>query len=62
MFISDVTTQSQKDHKLFSTTYILCSKKFCIKKIPIQQLIQMFVLAHDYDCLRLFQSLEALTN
>ena len=24
----DVATKSQKDHKLFSTTYILCSKKF----------------------------------
>jgi len=28
LFILDVTTLSQKDHKLFSTTYILCSKKF----------------------------------
>ncbi len=26
-FISDVTSQSQKDHKLFSATYILCRKK-----------------------------------
>ena len=25
MFILDVATKSQKDHKLFSATYILCS-------------------------------------
>ena len=30
MFILDVATKSQKDHKLFSATYILCSKKICI--------------------------------
>ena len=31
MFILDVTTKSQKDHKLYSATYtcILCSKKIC---------------------------------
>ena len=29
MFILDVTTKSQKDQKLFSATYILCSKKIC---------------------------------
>ncbi len=29
LFILDVPTESQKDHKLFSATYILCSKKFC---------------------------------
>ncbi len=27
LFILDVATQSQKDHKLFTTTYNLCSKK-----------------------------------
>ena len=27
LFILDVTTYSQKDHKIFSATYILCSKK-----------------------------------
>ena len=27
MFVFDVATKSQKDHKLFSTIYILCSKK-----------------------------------
>jgi len=27
LFILDVATQSQKDHKLFSTTYILCNIK-----------------------------------
>ena len=30
MFVLDVATKSQKDHKLFSATYILCSKKNCI--------------------------------
>ena len=29
LFILDVATQSQKDHKLFSATYILCGKKLC---------------------------------
>jgi hypothetical protein len=33
LFTLDVTTFSQKDCKLFSATYILCSKKFCNKKI-----------------------------
>ncbi len=33
LFILDVATQSQKDHKLFSTTYNLCSKKISNKKI-----------------------------
>ena len=33
VFILDVVTLSQQDHKLFSTTYILCSKKFCNKKM-----------------------------
>jgi len=32
-FILDVATISQMDDKLFSATYILCSKKFCNKKI-----------------------------
>ena len=27
MLILDVATKSQKDHKLFGATYILCSKK-----------------------------------
>ena len=27
--VLDVATKSQKDHKLYSTTYILCSKKIC---------------------------------
>jgi len=37
MIILDVATQSQKDHKLFSATYNLCSKKTAIKrkKAPI---------------------------
>jgi len=33
LFILDVATKSQKDHKLFSTTYNLCSKKIGNKKI-----------------------------
>ncbi len=33
LFILDVATQSQKDHKLFSATYILCNKKIGNKKI-----------------------------
>ncbi len=33
MFILDVATKSQKDHKLFSAIYNLCSKKICNKKI-----------------------------
>jgi len=33
MFILDVATKSQKDHKLFSATYILYSKKFVNKKM-----------------------------
>jgi len=32
LFISDVATSSQKDLKLFSATYILCSKKLAIKR------------------------------
>jgi hypothetical protein len=28
LFILDVATKSQKDHKLFSTTYILCKKNW----------------------------------
>ncbi len=31
LFISDVATYSQKDHKLFSTTYNLCCKKIIRK-------------------------------
>jgi len=34
LFILDVATYSQKDHKLFSATYILCSKKFSNLKAP----------------------------
>ena len=33
MFILDVATKSQKEHKLFSAPYILCSKKICNLKI-----------------------------
>ena len=33
LLILDGATKSQKDHKLFSATYILCSEKFCNKKI-----------------------------
>ena len=29
MIILNVATKSQKDHMLFSATYILCCKKFC---------------------------------
>jgi len=29
--IIDVETSSQKDHKLFSTTYISCGKNYAIK-------------------------------
>ncbi len=32
LFILHLVTQSQKDHKLFSATYILCSKKLAIKR------------------------------
>jgi len=40
LFILDVTTKSQKDHKLFSATNILCSKKLCNKKIEGSPLIK----------------------
>jgi len=33
LFMSDVATKSQKDHKLFSATYNLCSKRTDNKKI-----------------------------
>jgi len=33
LFILDVSTKSQKDHKLFNATYNLCSKKISNKKI-----------------------------
>ncbi len=33
LFLLNVTTLSQKDHKLFSATYNLCSKKIGNKKI-----------------------------
>jgi len=33
MFILYDATLSQKVHKLFSATYILCSKKLAIKKV-----------------------------
>jgi len=33
LFILYVATESQKDHKLFSATYILCNKKIGNKKI-----------------------------
>jgi len=35
LFILDVATESQKDHKLFSATYILCNKKIGDKKIKV---------------------------
>ena len=40
MFILDVATKSQEDHKLFSATCILCSKKFCNLKIEGSSLNQ----------------------
>ncbi len=33
LFVLDVATKSQKDHKAFSATYNLCSKKMDNKKI-----------------------------
>jgi len=33
LFILDIATESHKDHKVFSATYILCNKKFGNKKI-----------------------------
>ncbi len=33
LFTLDVAIKSQINHKLFSATYILCSKTFCNKKI-----------------------------
>ena len=40
MFILDVAIKSQKDHKLFSATYILCSKKnlqLKYRRLPIKE-------------------------
>jgi len=33
LFTLDITTESQKGHKLFLASYILCNKKFGNKKI-----------------------------
>ncbi len=40
LFILDVATLSQKDHKLFSAPYILCSKIICNEKIEGSPLVE----------------------
>jgi hypothetical protein len=56
MFRLDVATYSQKDHKLFSATYNLCSKKIANKKIEGSPLYSCKTLVlSDKNILRIFQ-------
>jgi hypothetical protein len=43
-FVLDVATESQKDHKLFSATFILCNKNFGNKKIERSPLVECCTL------------------
>jgi hypothetical protein len=53
LFLLDVATESQKVHKLFSATYILCNKKFGNNKIEGSPLCVRFQgpqsLAHSVN-------------
>ncbi len=49
LFILDVASQSQKDYKVFSATYNLCSKKFCNKKIEGSSLKASCYLSTDVN-------------
>ncbi len=48
LFISDVATKLQKDHKLFNTTYSMCNKKVGNKKIEGSPLF-IFLLIKIYQ-------------
>ncbi len=59
LFILDVTTQSQKDHKLLSATYNLCSKKIGNKKIEgspfLAQFWGLLILLSDSSYTKILQ-------
>ena len=44
--VLDVATMSQKDHKLFSATFILCCKNLQLKDRPIPKFLKRVKKCH----------------